>query len=188
MDVIELQADDTLPDSTFVDCNAVIFNGTALICRSHLISRRKEVKNYSFLNNYKYKSRNQDFSNILKAEIIKSVLKKEGMNIVEINDNQATIDASDVLFTGREFFVGLSKRTNISGAKMVASTFPEYPVSIIKVPQLNNCELNNMILKSVYKKLKKGSNHLKAYISVAGPDLLTTGTSEVAKDIIRVDF
>jgi dimethylargininase len=61
------------------------------------------------------------------------VLKKEGMNIVEINDNQAIIDASDVLFTGREFFVGLSKRTNISGAKMVASTFPEYPVSIIKV-------------------------------------------------------
>ena len=55
------------------------------------------------------------------------------MNIVEINDNQAIIDASDVLFTGREFFVGLSKRTNISGAKMVASTFPEYPVSIIKV-------------------------------------------------------
>jgi len=29
---------------------------------------------------------------------------------------------------------------------------------------------------------------LKAYISVAGPDLLTTGTSEIAKDIIRVDI
>jgi len=47
VDVIELQADDTLPDSTFVDCIAVICNGTALICRSHLISRRKEVKAYS---------------------------------------------------------------------------------------------------------------------------------------------
>lgn len=51
VDVIELQADDTLPDSTFVDCIAVICNGTALICRSHLISRRKEVKIYSFINN-----------------------------------------------------------------------------------------------------------------------------------------
>jgi dimethylargininase len=43
LDVIELQADDTLPDSTFVDCNAVICNGTALISRPHLISRKKEV-------------------------------------------------------------------------------------------------------------------------------------------------
>jgi hypothetical protein len=42
-------------------------------------------------------------------------------------------------------------------------------------------------LKSVFfEKLKKGSNHLKAYIAVAGPDLLATGTSEIAKDVIRV--
>ena len=43
LDVIELQADDTLPDSLFIDCVAVICNGTALIARPHLISRRKEV-------------------------------------------------------------------------------------------------------------------------------------------------
>lgn len=43
IDVIELQADETLPDSTFVDCIAVICNGTALIARPHLVSRRKEV-------------------------------------------------------------------------------------------------------------------------------------------------
>lgn len=43
VDVIELQADDTLPDSTFVDCIAVICNGTALIAKPHLLSRRKEV-------------------------------------------------------------------------------------------------------------------------------------------------
>lgn len=43
LDVIELQADDTLPDSTFVDCIAVICNGTALIAKPHLVSRRKEV-------------------------------------------------------------------------------------------------------------------------------------------------
>ena len=43
LDVIELQADDTLPDSTFVDCMAVVCNGTALIAKPHLISRTKEV-------------------------------------------------------------------------------------------------------------------------------------------------
>lgn len=55
------------------------------------------------------------------------------MNIVEIKDPVAIIDASDVIFTGREFFVGISKRTNIVGAKAVAAAFPEYPVSLIKV-------------------------------------------------------
>jgi N-dimethylarginine dimethylaminohydrolase len=44
IDVIELQADDTLPDSAFVDCIAVICNGTALLARPHLISRRKEAR------------------------------------------------------------------------------------------------------------------------------------------------
>lgn len=43
LDVIELQADDTLPDSTFIDCVSVICNGTALITKPHLISRKKEV-------------------------------------------------------------------------------------------------------------------------------------------------
>ena len=37
------------------------------------------------------------------------------------------------LFTGREFFVGLSKTTNIAGAKAVASAFPEYPVTLLRV-------------------------------------------------------
>jgi dimethylargininase len=38
-----------------------------------------------------------------------------------------------VLFTGREFFVGLSKTTNLIGAKAVASAFPEYPVTLLRV-------------------------------------------------------
>jgi N-dimethylarginine dimethylaminohydrolase len=37
---------------------------------------------------------------------------------------------------GREFFVGLSKRTNIVGAKAVATAFPDYPVALIKVTHL----------------------------------------------------
>jgi len=43
------------------------------------------------------------------------------------------IDGGDVLFTGREFFVGLSKTTNMAGAKAVASAFPEYPVTLLRV-------------------------------------------------------
>ena len=144
LDVIELQSDDTLPDSAFIDCVAVICDGTALIAQPHLMSRRRE------------------------CDITKSILRKEGLNIIEIRDALASLDGTDVFFTGREFFVALSKRTNIIGAKAVASAFPDYPVSLIK--------------------LKKGAIHLKAYVSVAGPDLLAIGSSETAKDIIRVNL
>ena len=85
--------------------------------------------------------------------------------MVEINDPLATLDASDVLFTGREFFVGLSKRTNIIGAKALAAAFPDIPVASIK--------------------LKRGA-HLKAYVSMAGPDILAFGKSETAQEILKV--
>ena len=141
MDVIELQADETLPESVFVDSIAVVCNGTALMAKPHLASRRREV------------------------EIIKCFLKKEGLNLVEIADPIATLDAADILFTGREFFVSISKRTNIVGAKALAASFPDIPVASIK--------------------MKKGI-HLKAYVSMAGPDLLAFGSSETAKDVLKV--
>lgn len=37
------------------------------------------------------------------------------------------------IFLGREFFVGISEFTNEDGARAVAMSFPEYPVTPIKV-------------------------------------------------------
>lgn len=37
------------------------------------------------------------------------------------------------LFTGQEFFVGISEWTNEAGARAVAAAFPEYPCTPIKV-------------------------------------------------------
>ena len=37
------------------------------------------------------------------------------------------------VFSGREFFVGLSQFTNEAGARAVAAAFPEYPCAPIKV-------------------------------------------------------
>ncbi len=34
--------------------------------------------------------------------------------------------------------------------------------------------------------MRKGANHLKALVTVAGPDLLAIGASEMAKDILKV--
>ncbi len=62
------------------------------------------------------------------------MLKKDlDLPLAEIADPKAKLDGGDVLFTGREFFVGLSKWTNEGGAKAVAAAFPEYPCVPIKV-------------------------------------------------------
>lgn len=57
--------------------------------------------------------------------------KISGLSIVEMTD-PARMDGGDVLFTGREFFVGLSDRTNqvsSSTASMKPSVFPPLPES-----------------------------------------------------------
>lgn len=66
---------------------------------------------------------------------MRSVLKKElNQTIVDPRwSSSALLSGSDVLFTGREFFVGLSDHTNMEGALAVASTWPEYPCTPIKV-------------------------------------------------------
>lgn len=91
----------------------------------------------------------------LQAVIIKAIIQRElGLPIVEISDQKATIDGGDVLFTGdrlreiwvigificllhviagKEFFVGISERTNLGGARAVAAAFPEFPCTPIRV-------------------------------------------------------
>lgn len=69
-------------------------------------------------------------------------------------------------FVGREIFVGLSKRTNMLGAQSVAKAFPEYPTSIINV--------------------HAPATHLKDYISMAGPEIMTVGKSAAAQATFQV--
>ncbi|XP_073499657.1 N(G),N(G)-dimethylarginine dimethylaminohydrolase 1 isoform X3 [Phyllobates terribilis] len=99
LNVVELPADESLPDCPFVEDTAVVCGGTALITRPGEPSRRKEV------------------------EAVKKALQDLQLNVVEMTDESATLDGGDVLFTGREFFVGLSKRTNQRGAEILADTF-----------------------------------------------------------------
>ncbi|XP_070581908.1 N(G),N(G)-dimethylarginine dimethylaminohydrolase 1-like isoform X2 [Ptychodera flava] len=141
LDVIELPADEGLPDCVFVEDTAVIHNGVALITRPGHPSRRKEV------------------------ESIRRVLQKEfKLELYEIADENAMIDGGDVLFTGKEFFVGLSNRTNQAGALAVANAYPDYRVSSINVTN---------------------ALHLKSLVSVAWPDVLAVGASPAAKKALK---
>ncbi|XP_051947152.1 N(G),N(G)-dimethylarginine dimethylaminohydrolase 1-like [Xyrauchen texanus] len=141
LEVIELPADETLPDCVFVEDAAVVCGDTALITRPGAESRRKET------------------------EAMKKALIELDLNIVEMADESATLDGGDVLFTGREFFVGLSKRTNQRGAEILADTFKDYAVSTIPV-------LDRL--------------HLKSFCSMAGPGLIAIGSSEPAQKVLKI--
>ncbi|XP_050833510.1 N(G),N(G)-dimethylarginine dimethylaminohydrolase 1 isoform X2 [Serinus canaria] len=98
------------------------------------------------------------------VEAMKRVLESLNLNIVEMVDENATLDGGDVLFTGREFFVGLSRRTNQRGAEILADTFKDYAVSTVPVHD---------------------SLHLKSFCSMAGPNLIAIGSSEAAQKALK---
>ena len=113
VDVLELPPDENSVESVFTQDLAVVVNGIALMCRPGP-HRQAEVDG------------------------LKSVLRKElNQTIVEPTSSKALLSGSDVLFTGREFFVGLSQFTNTEGAVAVAATWPEYPCTPVKVSKLS---------------------------------------------------
>lgn len=140
LEVVELPADDALPDCVFVEDAAVVCGDTALITRPGAESRRGET------------------------EAMKEALKKLHLNVVEMKDENAILDGGDVLFTGQEFFVGLSKRTNQRGAEILADAFKDYAVSTVPVTE---------------------SLHLKSFCSMGGPGLIMIGSSEHAQKALK---
>lgn len=146
VDVVELPCDERHPDGLFVDDIAVVVNGTALICNPPSIKDRP--------------SRQGELA------VVRQVLRKEiGLKIVEVEGDKATVEGGDVLWTGREIFVGISSRTNVQGAQAVGRAFPEYPTTIVTV--------------------NPPAIHLKDYITMAGPEVMAIGSSKGAQATFR---
>ncbi len=79
---------------------------------------------------------------------------------VRIMKDPAKLDGGDVLFTGKELFVGLTSRTNQEGLEFLQETFAEYPVHGINVPS--------------------DTLHLKSMMSMAGDNIIAIGQSKSA--------
>lgn len=124
LDVLELPPDEDSPGSVFVGDCAVVVNGVALLCRPGSGSRKGDT------------------------DTVRVVMRKEvGITVEELDTgtgSPALINGSDVLFTGSEIFVGLGEETNTEGALWVASSWPEYPCTPIKV---SSQTANNQILQ-----------------------------------------
>ena len=86
--VVEVPFDERFPDQVFVEEPAVCVDGTALMTQMRPASRAKEV------------------------EPLRPLLEDMGFSISEMREHGAYLDGGDVLFTGREFLIGLTQRTN----------------------------------------------------------------------------
>ncbi|XP_061838792.1 N(G),N(G)-dimethylarginine dimethylaminohydrolase 2 [Nerophis lumbriciformis] len=146
LQLIEIPADPELPLSWKIEDVAVIQGHTALITRPFREQRRSE------------------------AEMVRRMLSELGVIVVDMDDTQgnsegATLEGSDVLFTGREFFVGISSHTNHRGAEVLADTFKDFSVSIVPV-----C----------------GGARLKQVCSMGGADTIIFSDSNGAKRTLRM--
>ena len=99
LEVVVLEADESSPDCVFVEDPAVVCNGKALITNPGHPNRKGETT------------------------AIKKALENLELEIITMLSH-AEMDGGDVLFTGYEFFVGLSKRTNNEGAIVLKEAFP----------------------------------------------------------------
>ena len=141
LEVTVIPSDESLPDSCFVEDPAVICGNKVLLTNLGHPSRRGETK------------------------AIRDILEKFQMEIIQMIE-PAMMDGGDVLFTGHEFFAGLTKRTNQEGIQFLRDTFQNYSVHEIVIE-------NGEVL------------HLKSMMSMAGDDLIAIGKSHVAKNAMQ---
>ena len=109
LEVRVLDADENLPDSTFVEDVAVLTPHCAVITRPAASSRADEV------------------------ESIRPVLGDYYSQIVEIIA-PGTLDGGDVMQIGVHFYIGLSTRTNLAGAEQLIEILQCYGMTGSTVP------------------------------------------------------
>lgn len=101
VEIIMLDADESYPDSVFVEDTALLTPVCAIITRPAAESRRGEEK------------------------AIKNLLKKYYTEMHEINE-PGTVEAGDIMMVGSHYFIGLSDRTNLEGACQVIAILKKY--------------------------------------------------------------
>jgi len=109
LNVRVLPADESFPDSTFIEDTALCTPDCAIITRPGAETRRGET------------------------EGMKNVLQHYYSAIEEII-SPGTLEAGDVMMVGKHFFIGISKRTNNAGADQLIDILVRYNMTGSKVP------------------------------------------------------
>ena len=104
LDVLVLEPCEEYPDSTFVEDVALITPKCVIVTRPGAPSRRGEVHEIEF------------------------VLKQKFKNIEAI-EAPGTIEGGDIMMVGDHYYIGLSERTNLEGAKQIIQILTKYGMS-----------------------------------------------------------
>ena len=108
LEVIIMEADENYPDSTFIEDTALLTQNCAIIMRPGAQSRRGEI--------------------IAIAELIKNHFKN-----IEAISKPGTVEAGDVMMVGSHYYIGISERTNETGADQLIGILSRYGMSGSKV-------------------------------------------------------
>jgi dimethylargininase len=104
-----LEADDSYPDSVFIEDVALCTPEFALITMPGAVSRKGEIAG------------------------MKEILGKY-FNAIEEITPPGTLEAGDVMMAGNHFFIGLSERTNQEGAQQLINILSHYGMTGSAVP------------------------------------------------------
>jgi len=140
LNVKVLEADDLHPDSTFIEDVALCTSKFAVITNPGAESRRGETSG------------------------IRLVLQ-EFYNTIEEITHPGTLEAGDVMMTGKHFFIGISNRTNVHGAVQLIQNLEKHGMtgSIITLKKMLH--------------LKSGASYLE------NNNMLVCGELEACKDL-----
>ncbi len=145
--VLVMEADEMFPDSTFIEDTALLTPNCAIIMRPGVHSRREEVNKVA------------DFL-------------EDHFDSIEKITRPGTIEAGDIMMVGKHFYIGISERTNETGADQLIRLLKKYGMSGSKV-KLNKVlhlktglaylEHNNLIISGEFLNYPefKQFNHIK---------------------------
>ncbi|CAH1396861.1 unnamed protein product [Nezara viridula] len=165
LDVIEMPPDETLPNCVYIEDTAIICNGIVLIAKPKDEKRLKETSlvclvflcSIFILSSFLSLSMPSDTPHQTIHFLPQSLLLP-GSLLPSLMDFQFSSSYR------QEFFVGISDFTNEAGARALARAFPEFPCAPIKVPE---------------------KKHLKAFISMAGPEVLCISSEKASQDVLK---
>lgn len=133
LEVIHVERDDKHPDSCFVEDNAVVENGKALICRMAKESRRGEQPGI--------------------AAALDEIMP------IKWAEEPATIEGGDVVHTEGKLITGISDRTNFEGVAQMKEWL-DVPVSTIFDPTIMHLKSYVTYLgKGIMIATEKYANH-----------------------------
>lgn len=133
LEVIHVQRDDEYPDSCFVEDNAVVENGKALICRMAKESRRGEQQGV--------------------ADVLEALMP------VKWAEAPATVEGGDVVHVEGKLISGISGRTNLEGVAQM-NDWLDVPVATIFDPSIMHLKSYVTYLgKGIMVATEKYANH-----------------------------